>query len=90
MNFEACALSYTYEVTPSIGIDGISFDANPANRMFTYDFALDATYIQTYTIKAIAGVSQSISVSEFVTWNLVVHYPCTNTEFITVSGDPPS
>ena len=45
VNFAVCELTYTFDVTPQLGIDGISFDDDPDERLFTYSFDLDATYI---------------------------------------------
>ena len=63
VNFAVCELTYSFEVSPEIGIDGISFDDDPEQRMFTYNFELYADYIQTYEVKAIASVSQAQSVT---------------------------
>ena len=89
VNFAVCELTYSFEVNPVLLNDEITFDSNAEQRLFTYNFALDASYLNTYEVKAIASVSQAPSVSEFVTWDLTVHYPCTNTDFITISGSPP-
>ena len=57
MNYEICELSYSFGVTPSIGAEGVSFDSNALQRMFTYEFTLDANYIETYEIVATVKVA---------------------------------
>ena len=89
VNFAVCELTYTFEVTPQLGIDGISFNDDPDERLFTYSFDLDATYIQTYEIKAYTSVEQAPEVSEYVVWYLVVEYPCSYPDIITIGGITP-
>jgi len=57
VNYEICELSYSFGVTPSIGAEGVSFDSNALQRMFTYEFTLDANYIETYEIVATVKVA---------------------------------
>ena len=57
VNFAVCELTYSFEVSPVLGQDGITFDSNAEQRIFSYDFDLDANYLGTYQVKAIASVS---------------------------------
>ena len=89
MNYEICELSYSFGVTPSIGAEGVSFDSNALQRMFTYEFNFDANYIQTYEVTVTVLVAQAQAVAESVSWDLEVLYPCQNLDLITISGLAP-
>ena len=45
VNYGVCDLTYSFSVTPSAGTDGISFDSDASQRMFTYNFILDGSYV---------------------------------------------
>ena len=45
VNFAVCELTYSFEVSPELGYDGVSFDDDAEQRIFTYNFELDANYI---------------------------------------------
>ena len=90
VNYPICGLTYSFSVTPSLGTDGISFNSDASQRLFTYDFSFDVSYIQTYTITATALVTESASITEDVSWDLVVLYPCSNSNYVTISGSSPA
>ena len=89
VNYVVCDLLYSIAVTPSTGQDGIVFDNDAAVRELTYNFELDGAYLGTYEIKITALVAEAMAVNLPVTWELNVLYPCSDTNFITISGEPP-
>ena len=89
MNYEVCELVYQFEVSPSLGLDGVSFDSAATQRMLTYDFELDGGYVQSYQITIIVQVAEALGAEERASWNLIVAYPCENLDLITISGQAP-
>ena len=53
-NYDFCDIVYSFTVTPSKGTDGIFFNSAAESREFTYDFAVDETYLDVYEITVTA------------------------------------